>query len=288
MMSAVAIVLHLFFGITERVALSGGAVGLGLVVWRLRVQSIERTFGLAGLTMIVFAVAAWTLHPDWGAAAAGLIPRLPGHGNKDVLLAAYFAVGIFSALLMAYEVHFVPEKGIVATTGILLGSLLTGALLVLAALVFFPRGIFPDLLSTTALPVALPLGLVGLRVALVGLLACAAGAAVETAMSAGYSVCQFYSLESNKDVPPEEVPVFTRTWVATLAIALFVALTGIKPLTLVSFAIMFGMVLMPLRFYPILKAAGDRELLGWLCFGIIVIAALAAVPLMILTHGGQP
>jgi Mn2+/Fe2+ NRAMP family transporter len=57
---------------------------------------------------------------------------------------------------------------------------------------------------------------------------------------------------------------------------------------------------MPLTYYPILTAAGDRELmgehvtgkwqqvLGWGFFGVIVIAALAAFPLMILTHSGQP
>ena len=85
-----------------------------------------------------------------------------------------------------------------------------------------------------------------------------------------------------------------------LLVALALAMTGIKPLTLVNFSIVFGMLIMPLTYYPILKAAGDRELmgehvtakaqqrLGWVFFGIIVIAALAAFPLMILTHSGQP
>jgi hypothetical protein len=31
-----------------------------------------------------------------------------------------------------------------------------------------------------------------------------------------------------------------------------------------------------------------QQALGWVFFGVIVIAALAAVPLMILTHSGQP
>src|SRR5881394_3456257 len=105
-LGAIAIVLHLFFGIDERFALVGATLVLGALVWLLHFQWIERTFGLSGLMMIVFGVAAWKLHPDWGAVTAGLVPRMPGHGSKDVLLYAYFAVGIFSALLMEYEVHF--------------------------------------------------------------------------------------------------------------------------------------------------------------------------------------
>src|SRR5213075_1831439 len=107
-------------------------------------------------------VAAWKLHPDWGAVTAGLVPRMPGHGSKDVLLYAYFAVGIFSAMLMEYEVHFYSSGAIeedwkaedlgeniaVAGLGSTLGAVLTGALLVLGALTFLPRSIFPNALST--------------------------------------------------------------------------------------------------------------------------------------------
>jgi Mn2+/Fe2+ NRAMP family transporter len=312
-LGAVAIVLHLLFGVPERWALLGGALLLGTLVWVLKFQWIERTFGLAGLTMVVFAVATLKFHPNWGAAAAGLLPHVPG-GSRDLLLYAYFAIGIFSAMLMEYEVHFyssgaieegwtakdLPENSLVATSGVVLGSLLTCTLLMLGAIVFLPRSIFPDLLPTTVLPVAVPLGQTAMRLALAGILACVASAAVETALSGGYNVCQFFGFRWHKNLPPKDVPVFTGSWIATLVLALVLAMTGIKPLTLVNFSIVFGMLIMPLTYYPILKAAGDRELmgahvtkrplqaLGWIFFGIIVIAAIAAFPLMILTHSGQP
>ena len=193
-----------------------------------------------------------------------------------------------------------PENTIVSMSGIILGSLLTCALLILGAIVFLPRAIFPDLLSTTALPAALPFGLTALRLALLGILACVASAAVETALSGGYNICQFYGLKWDKNVPPREVPEFTKSWVGTLVLALMLALTGIKPLTLVNVSIIFGMVIMPLTYYPILKAAGDQALmgehasgkvqqvLGWIFFGVIVVAAVVAIPLMVITHSGQP
>jgi Mn2+/Fe2+ NRAMP family transporter len=144
------------------------------------------------------------------------------------------------------------------------------------------------------------MGQTGLRLALLGIFACVASAAVETALSGGYNICQFFGFRWDKNVPPQEVPRFTIGWVGTLLLGLIIAITGIKPLTLVNFSIIFGMVIMPFTYYPILKSAGDAELmgphttgkvqniLGWAFFGIVVIAAVAAIPLMVLTHSGQP
>jgi Mn2+/Fe2+ NRAMP family transporter len=101
-------------------------------------------------------------------------------------------------------------------------------------------------------------------------------------------------------VQPQEVPRFTIGWVGTLLLGLIIAITGIKPLTLVNFSIIFGMVIMPFTYYPILKSARDpalmgehttrkvQDILGWIFFGIVVIAAVAAIPLMVVTHSGQP
>jgi Mn2+/Fe2+ NRAMP family transporter len=57
---------------------------------------------------------------------------------------------------------------------------------------------------------------------------------------------------------------------------------------------------MPFTYYPILKASGDPAILGthangrfyniigWIFFVLIVIAAVAAIPLAVVTNGGQP
>jgi Mn2+/Fe2+ NRAMP family transporter len=311
---AIGIILHLLTGWDQRLVLVLGTLMLGTVVWVLKFQWIERTFGLWGLMMVVFAVVAWKLHPDWGALATHLVPQAPVHGKHQTLLYAYFAVGIFSALLMEYEVHFyssgaieekwgieeLSENTIVATGGTALGSLVTVALLVVGVLVFLPRGIFPDLLSSTALPVLVPYGHRTLVIALLGMLAAIGSAAIQTAMCAGYNTCQFYRIKWDKNLPPKEVPTFTIAWVATLLLALLIALTGVEPLKLVDYSIILGMVLMPLTYYPILKASGDKARMGkhatgrvqqriaWGFFGLIVLAAIAAIPLMIVTRIGQP
>jgi Mn2+/Fe2+ NRAMP family transporter len=182
-LGGIGIVLHLLTGVPEKILIAGSALTLGAMVQLLSFHWIERVFGLWGLLlMIVFAVSAFVLHPDWNQLAAGLVPHITFPKHKDSLLYGYFAVGIFSAVLMVYEVHFYSsgaieedwtpkdpkENFMVASFGFVLGSLLTIALMAVAALVLLPRGIFPELLGTTVLAGAFPFGKKALIVALLG------------------------------------------------------------------------------------------------------------------------
>ena len=313
-LGGIAIVLHLLTGWPEKLLLVGAAAVFAVMVLLFRFQWIERTLGLSGLMMIVFAVSAVVLRPDWAQLARGLLPSASQPDIKHTLLYWYFAVGIFSAMLMEYEVHFyssgaieedwntddLGENFMVSSLGSLLGSLLTVGLLALGALVFLPRGIFPELLSTTTMAGAFPFAKKALIFALIGTLACISGAAVETALSGAYNVCQFLNLNWGKNQPVKSVPIYTATWVGMFVVALILALTGVRPLQLVDYSIVFGMVVMPLTYYPILRVAADKNvmgkhvnstfdtIIGIVFLGLITAAAVAAIPLMILTHSGQP
>jgi len=309
-----AILLHLLTGWPERAVLIGSCLALAALIYLCSFQWIERTFGLSGLLMIVFAVSAAALHPDWRQLIAGLNPAPAASGRHALLLYAYFAVGIFSAMLMEYEVHFyssgaieedwkvkdLGENFMVAALGSILGSLLTVALMMLGAILFMPRQIFPQLLSTAVMAGAFPFSDKALVIALIGAMACIGGAAIETALSGAYNVCQFFNFGWGKYRPARDVPVFTAGWLGMLALALIIAVTGVRPLTLVNISIVFGMVVMPLTYYPILRTGADRNVmgkhvnskvisvLGAIFLVLITGAAAAAIPLMILTHGGQP
>jgi len=309
----IAIVLHLLTAWPEKLLLLAAALLLATLVLLLRFEWIERTFGLSGLLMIIFAVSAVTLHPDWGRLAHGLLPHMrPTAGSATLYW--YFAVGIFSAMLMEYEVHFyssgaieedwtpddLGENFMVASFGSILGSLLTIGLLALGALIFLPRHIFPDLLSSAVFAGAFPFAQKALLLSLLGVLACIAGAAVETALSGAYNLCQFFNLEWGKSRRVREVPLYTAAWLSMFGLALLIGLTGLRPLQLVNISIIFGMVIMPLTYYPILRVAADRNVMGKhvnsksdTAIGIaflllITLAAAAAIPLMLLTHFGKP
>src|SRR4051812_33455962 len=75
-LGGIAIVLHLLTGWPEKILLVGAALTLGSTILLLRFEWIERTFGLTGLLMIVFAFSAVTLHPDWKQLAHGLLPSV--------------------------------------------------------------------------------------------------------------------------------------------------------------------------------------------------------------------
>jgi Mn2+/Fe2+ NRAMP family transporter len=311
-LGGIAIVLHLLTGWPGKPLLIGITVVFVVIVFLFRFQWIERTFGLSGLMMTVFAVSAVALRPDWGAVGRGIVPTLPEKGH--LLLYSYFAVGIFSAMLMEYEVHFyssgameedwtpkdLGENFLVAAFGSVLGSVLTAALLLLGVLVFLPRGIFPQMLSTAAMAGAFPFGEKALVLALLGVMACLAGAAVETALSGAYNLCQFFNFAWGKNQPAKAVPVFTTAWIGMFAVALVIAATGLRPLKLVNISIVFGMAIMPLTYYPILRVAADKNIMGkhvnnrvdtivgTAFFVLITIAAIAAIPLMVVTHSGQP
>jgi len=312
-LGGIAIILQLLTGWNEKLLLLTAAFMLGMIVFAFKFQWIERTFGLAGVTMTIFVVSAAALHPDWHQLAHGLVPKLPHSDPKHALLYWYFAVGIFSALLMEYEVHFYSSGAIeedwttqdlgenfaVAGFGSVLGAIITIGLLVLGALVFLPRGIFPNTLSATVLAGAFPFAAKALLLALLGTLACLCGAALETALSGAYNVCQFFNLDWGKNLPVKSAPVYTAGWITMIALAFAIALSGVRPLTLVNISVIFGMVVMPFTYYPILRVAADKKIMGKHVNGfadtligiiflvLITIAASAAVPLMLLTHSGE-
>jgi Mn2+/Fe2+ NRAMP family transporter len=289
-------------------------VGLAVTVWVLPFKWIERVFGLLGLMMLVFFAATIAVHPPWKEVALGLVPQWPVHlGRDDQLSYGYFAVAIVSAVLFPFETYFYSSGGIEEqwgpkdltvnrlTTGIgfSLGSLLAMGLLISAAVLFRPAGIDPRNPGTLGLQVAIPFGKTGLVVGLMGLFMAFAGAAVETCLSAAYSLAQFFGWPWGRYRKPAETPRFTIAWVAAFLIALAIVLTGVEPLQLVEWAIVFSIVILPLTYLPLLLLANDKtymrehvngpiaNTIGIGFFVVLTVVAIAALPLFFLTSGGQ-
>ena len=169
----IGIVLHLGLGIPYRLATSLATIALIAIVWLLPFKAIERVFGLLGLFMITFIVAAVALHPPWNEVVTGLIPNIPAHLSGNLLLTyAYFIVAIISAVVFPYETYFYSAGAIeehwskkdlmvnrlTTIVGFILGSVLAISILVNAALLFAPRHVDPQLVGTSAMEVAIPFG----------------------------------------------------------------------------------------------------------------------------------
>jgi Mn2+/Fe2+ NRAMP family transporter len=309
----VALMLKLLTGAPYSLLAVLTALALVTVIWVLPFKWIERVFGLLGLLMLVFAVATVNIHPPWHDVARGFIPQVPADlPAKDLVVFAYFGVAIVSAVLFPYEVYFYSSGGIeeqwgpkdlninrlTTIVGFGLGSLLAIAILVNAAVLFRPLHIDPLMPGTAALQAAIPFGRTGLLLALAGMVFAISGAAVETGLSAAYAIAQFLGWDWGRYKKPREAPRFTIAWLTTFAVALAVVLTGVKPLQLVEWAVVSSIIVLPLTYLPLLLIANDpkymgkhvnRRLtnsLGWPFYGVLSVAALAALPLYFLTHGG--
>jgi manganese transport protein len=283
-------------------------------IWALPFKWIERVYGLLGLFMIVFAVALVAIHPPWDEIAGGFVPQIPqGLSARELLLFAYFCVAILSAVMFPYEVYFYSSGGIeeswgprdlltnrvTCVVGFGLGSLLAIAILASSSVLFGPLNVDPALPGTAALEAAFPFGRTGLILALLGMFFAIAGAAVETCLANAYSISQFFGWVWGRHKKPWEAPRFTMAWIGVFLLALLIILSGVDPMQLVEYAVLFSILVLPLTYLPLLLLAGDKTYmrehvngrlatgLGWLYFAIISLAALAAIPLFILTSGGQ-
>ena len=290
------------------------AVVLVVSIWVLPFEWIERIYGLLGLFMIVFAVALVDIHPPWDRIAGGFVPQVPhGLSTKELLTFGSFVVAIISAVMFPYEVYFYSSGGIeegwkpkdiltnrvTAILGMGLGSLLAIAILASSAQLFGPANVDPEIPGSAALQAAIPFGKWGLIIALLGMFFAVAGAAVETCLANAYSIAQFFGWIWGRHKKPWEAPRFTLTWIILFAAALAIVLTGVDVMMLVEFAILFSILVLPFTYLPLLLLAGDRrymgkyvngalaKALGWLYFAVITAAALAALPLYVLTSGGN-
>lgn len=309
-----ALILNYLTGAPYLLMAVAMTVVLILSIWVLPFEWIERVYGLLGLFMIVFAAALVAIHAPWGKIASGLVPQVPhGLSSKEMLTFAYFCVAILSAVMFPYEVYFYSSGGIedgwsakdmltnrvTSIGGMGLGSLLAIAILATSAQLFGPLNVDPDVPGSAALLPAIPFGKWGLILALLGMLFAVAGAAVETCMANAYSIAQFFGWMWGRHKKPWEAPRFTLTWMLLFVLALLIVLTGVDVMTLVEYAILFSILVLPLTYLPLMLLAGDKKYmgeyangplaktLGWIYFAVITAAALAAIPLYLLTSGGN-
>jgi Mn2+/Fe2+ NRAMP family transporter len=283
-----------------------------LILWRAKFSLMENVLGLLGLALVVFAVALWQLGPDWSALVHQAVGAHKPH-DEHWRTFAYYAVALFGAAMTPYEVFFFSSGGVeegwstedIPTMranvfiGFPLGGLLSLAIAGSAWLVLGPLQISVDSLGQVGLPVAAALGKVGLSVAILGFVAATFGAACETGLSVGYSIAQYFGSQWGKYVRPSQATAFHATLLlATLGATAFL-MTAVDPIVVTEMSVVFSAVALPLTYFPILVVANDPDYMGDNVNGrlanalgtvyliLILVAAVAAIPLMIWTRMGQ-
>jgi Mn2+/Fe2+ NRAMP family transporter len=143
------------------------------------------------------------------------------------------------------------------------------------------------------------LGKVGLALLLLGVFAATFGAALETGLSAGYTVSQYLGWQWGKFVRPVEAPRFHLVTLVSIVLGALLVLTSIDPIKVTEYSIVLSAAALPLTYFPILIVANDPDYMGdnvnsWLSnsFGtvylcLLIVVSIATIPLMILTKAGS-
>jgi Mn2+/Fe2+ NRAMP family transporter len=282
-----------------------------LILWRASFSVMENVLGLFGLGLVVFGVALWQLGPDWGDLVHQLVTA-DKPKDEQWRTWAYYAVALFGAAMTPYEVFFFSSGGVEEgwTTkelrtmrmnvliGFPLGGMLSLAIAGCAALVFGPLNASVDTLGQVGLPVAVAVGKIGLAVALIGFVSATLGAACECGLSVGYSISQYYGWQWGKYVRTDVAARFHVVLLLATLAGTGVLLTKVDPILITEFSVVFSAVALPLTYFPILVIANDPDYMGEYINGrlanslgsfflvLIGVAAVAAIPLMIVTRMG--
>jgi Mn2+/Fe2+ NRAMP family transporter len=310
--AGVALALQLATSVSYLLFVPMVAFLVWFVIWRMPFEQMERMFGLAGLALLVFAVALWQLGPDWGSLVhQATHPTVQsGEGHPTYW---YYAIALFGAAMTPYEVFFfssgaVEEKWSTKDlnleranvyVGFPLGGLLSIAIAATTAVVFLPRGIEVEHLSQVALPTVMALGKVGLALLILGFVAATFGAALETTLSSGYAVSQYFGWQWGKLVKPKDAARFHAVVLLSLILGVMIVLTTLDPIKVTEYSLVFSAVALPLTYFPILVVANDpgymkdkvnsrfSNTLATAYLILITVVAVAAIPLMIATKAGQ-
>jgi manganese transport protein len=308
----VALALQLVSSVPYLLWVPFAALAVWLVIWRVKFSVMENVAGLVGLCLIGFAVALFLLHPDWGELGRQAVQGTSTETEK-VSTYWFYAVALFGAAMTPYEVFFFSSGAVEegwtvkdlsrsranVLVGFPLGGLLSLAIAGCAAVVLLPQLISVTALSQVMLPVAMAGGKVLLALIILGIVAATAGAALETTLSAGYTIAQFLGWPWGKFRPPAQAARFHLLMIICLIVGIGILMTGVDPIQVTEISVVFSAVALPLTYLPILIVANDPEYMGEHVNGqalngialiylvIILAAALAAIPLLIITGVGQ-
>ncbi|EON31600.1 Mn2+ and Fe2+ transporter, NRAMP family protein [Gordonia terrae C-6] len=311
-MGGIALALQLASGVAPLLWVPVAAFGVWIIVWRANFKIMENVTGLLGLCLAVFGVVFFLLQPPWGQVWDQITaPAIPS--QESVPTYWYYAIALFGAAMTPYEVFFFSSGGIEegwrrkdlarerwnVLIGFPLGGLGSIAIAGVAALYLMPADISVDSLSQVVLPVVQAGGQLALSFAIIGLVAATTGAALETALSTGYTIAQYAGWPWGAAKKPRQAARFHLVIIVFLLGGVLILLTGVDPIMVTEYSVVFSAVALPLTYLPILVVANDREYMGdnvngrvlnffgTIYLGIIVVASVAAIPLLIVTGAGR-
>jgi Mn2+/Fe2+ NRAMP family transporter len=301
----VCIALELVTGISYQWWALPVAFVIWLILWKGTFGVIEKGASLLGLITLVFLVAAIMLHPPLKEVGAGVVPTLPSHDKTHYW---FIAVSILGASITPYLFFFYSSGAIedhwdesylntnraVAGFGMSFGSIISVAVLVVAALVLLPRGIRVDHYDQAALLLTPTFGYWGLILFAASLGIACFGAAQEICLEVAYFTAQGFGWNWSENPEPKKEARFSLVYTIVIIIGALLVLVGLDPLKLTLFSMALTAATLPLSVVPFLFLMNDKKYMGehqngWLSntvvlliIGLSFILAIVTIPLEII------
>ena len=233
---------------------------------------------------------------EQGVSLLGLV-TVPDHEPARY---GFLAVSILGASLTPYVFYFYSSGAIedrwtrghlwinrvVATMGMGFGGLLSAAVLVLAALVFHPRGVRVDSYAQIGRLMTEALGDWGFPLFVLSLGIACFGAALEISLTIAYMIAQGFGWNWGENAKPRDAARFSAVYTLALVLATALVVIGVDPLRLTNISMALTAVTLPVAALPFLVLMNDRHYLGPHVNGrlanvvvvlVVVLAAIVAV-----------
>src|SRR4051794_11530346 len=247
------------------------ALVAGLLV-RGSFHRVEHVLLALGTVFVVYIAAGILAHPDWGAAAKGMVvPTLPG--TRDGVLLVVATVGTTLApwglaFIQSYAVdkHLVTAQLRTERVDVTIGAVLTGIIgacvVIACAATLHPRGVEIDDARQAAEALRPAAGSLATALFGAGLVGAALLASAVLPLATAYSVCEAYNRPAHLGRDPG-TRFFRRVIVAVLvAAAVLVCIPGAPLVPILYLSQALNAILLVPVLWAIRRLASDTTLMG--------------------------
>jgi Mn2+/Fe2+ NRAMP family transporter len=192
---------------------------------------------------------------------------------------------------------YIGVNRVIATGGMTFGSVISIAVLILAAMIFAPKGIKIEHYSQLPMLLIPVFGKWGLWLLVASLGIACLGAAMEITLEIAYLTAQGFGWNWSENQHPSAEARFSSVYTITIVLAALLTVTGIDPLKLTIFSMALTAASLPVSIVPFLFLMNDYSYVrvyrnGWLSNAVVIaviglafVLALVAIPLQIFGGG---
>lgn len=279
-----------------------------LILWKGTFGIIEKGVSVLGLVTLAFVVGAIVLHPPWREVLAGAVPSLPQHDSARYW---FIAVSILGATISPYLYFFYSSGAIedewkethiginriIATGGMTFGSMISIAVLVLAAMLLLPRGMKVESYSELPMLLVPVFGQTGFWLLVASLGIACLGAALEITLQLAYLTAQGFGWNWSENQRPLDEARFSFAYTVTIALGVLPVLFGLDPLTMTVLSMALTAATLPVSVVPFLFLMNDYSYVriyrnGWISNAVVIsiiglafVLAVVTIPLQIFGGG---